>query len=561
MKYYLEISEEALNYLKVRIEVENRFKKDPIFFCPLWAPGYYKKLDFPRFVRKLKASTQTGEALYFKFLRPGQWQIDWEKSELQRSCEVITLEYEYYAHSDKSFYSFIDESRATLNLASCLMGFEEKQSDQCEVEIRFPALWSKLSTSLEDISPKRELFLYKAQNYHELLDSPIFLGCHETDGFMANGVPHEIGFGGDFQRDVSRTKNDLRKVFSYLGDLFQFMPFNKYTFLTVCRPGPFDGLEHFSSALVYFEGTRMKEASGYHDYLVLCSHEYFHAWFGKYLRPSQWRPYDYQGENSTELVWLVEGLTSFVDEWSLYACELIGEKEFSQRWIRKVNDYLQNPGRLFESLEESCLQFSLRVGNWNENDNNQTVHPYTKGSLLFLWLYSHLIENRISFNLFLKELFEEFKANQLLEKERLISFIEKKISSEVAANFQGHLEIPGDFDFDAIFSRLNWQVFWKREVNGWLGFHYSFSKERVRVQQVYLDGPAYKAGLMPGDIFQEVNGQPVLGKAQAINIMGQQFLPGDQIRLKVSRQGRLLDFLLIAEQSPRLIRDLSPLTP
>ena len=157
--------------------------------------------------------------MFFDQTHKGQWKIDFEHPELKPSTDEFTVEYEIYCHELTVRTSHIDESHAFIHGPSVFMGVMGHEMLNPTLEIEFPALWSKVSTGLKDISEKREIFKYEAPDYDLFIDAPIEIGCHETDGFMAHGKPHELAFYGPTIKHPHNLKKDMQTIVEYTAEL------------------------------------------------------------------------------------------------------------------------------------------------------------------------------------------------------------------------------------------------------------------------------------------------------------------------------------------------------
>ena len=195
--YKLKIDNPASHYINIKLSGSRpEGVSELIFFLPSWSPGSYLMREYGRNVRGFKAQNLKGQDLYFKQLHKGQWLVKFECSELDINANDFTISYDVYCHELTVRTSHVDESHAFIHGPSVLMGILDQNLDKPELELDFPPLWSKVSTGLKDISKKREKFVYSAKNYDELIDAPIEIGCHETDGFRVGGKDHELAFYG-----------------------------------------------------------------------------------------------------------------------------------------------------------------------------------------------------------------------------------------------------------------------------------------------------------------------------------------------------------------------------
>ena len=301
------------------------------FFLPRWSPGSYLMREYSRHLSNIKAETSNGERLFLEQTDISTFNIDWKKSELKNSnkdADSFTLSYNVFCHELTVRTSHVDDSHAFLHLPTLLMGVLGKNIDHPSVELAFPASWSKVTTGLKDISPKREVFLYEARNYDELIDSPIEIGCQETDGFQVDGVPHDVVFYGMQLPHSENIKEDTKKIVEHIAHFMGGFPYEKYSFITHFVPGLYGGLEHTNSTALQFCPTQITNRKGYINYLALISHEYFHTWNVKRIRPFELGPFNYLREATSKLLWLAEGLTSLMDELFIYRAGMISLEEY-----------------------------------------------------------------------------------------------------------------------------------------------------------------------------------------------------------------------------------------
>lgn len=196
--YTVQIDNPENNHVKVTLKLEKPQNQDKIqVFLPSWSPGSYLMREYSRHVRWFEATQENGEVLFYTQTAKGTWEIDWKKSGLKKSQNSFQVSYEVYCKELTVRTSHVDLSHAYLQGPTYLMGVVGERLDRPQIEFRFPPMWSKLTTGLKDISKERSVFLYEAPNYDELIDSPVEIGCHETDGFEYQGKAHHLAHYGD----------------------------------------------------------------------------------------------------------------------------------------------------------------------------------------------------------------------------------------------------------------------------------------------------------------------------------------------------------------------------
>jgi predicted metalloprotease with PDZ domain len=512
---------------QVRVEIQGKketHEKSLDFFLPRWSPGSYLIREYSRNLSLLVAQTKNGERLQLDQTDTSVFKIDWEKTELknknQEENDEFTLSYSVYCHELTVRTSHVDASHAFLQLPTLLMGILGKDIINPTIECVFPPSWSHLTTGLKDISTKREVFLYGAANYDELIDSPIEIGCQETDGFQVMGIDHHVVFYGNLLPHKENIKSDTKKIVEHIAGFFGGVPYEKYCFITHFSPGLYGGLEHNNSTALQYCPTQITNRRGYANYLALVAHEYFHTWNVKRIRPKEFGPFNYLKEANTKLLWLSEGLTSLMDELFVYRIGLISLEEYLEMQKDNLNRYYATPGKKFHSLDDSSYNAWIKLYRPDENSNNSSISYYLKGGIVFFALNilfassgnDNHNDKKKSINDFLKLLWADYQENpgRGLVPEQVYKMVEEVGGAEIANRFELMTSTTEEIDLESICSKAGIKFDWDKSEAPWLGFDADFQGDRVAIKTVVLDGPAFKAGLNAGDEIIAINGVRVL---------------------------------------------------
>ncbi|RYX97111.1 MAG: M61 family peptidase [Comamonadaceae bacterium] len=360
---------------------------------PVWIPGSYLVREFAKTLQKLEAR-QGGRA------RTTLEQVD--KCTWDIGCTLgqpLTLTYEVYANDNSVRTAWLDASRGFFNATSlCLRVAGQEKSPHAIDIVQSPAMdgWS-LATGLTAVKSTKAAHgfgSYLAADYDELADCPVEMGTFWSGTFTACGVPHRFIVAGAAPTfDGARLLADTQKICEseirfWHGN--KKAPFTSYLFMLNAVDDGYGGLEHRNSTALICNrkdlprvgDTRVSE--GYTTLRGLISHEYFHTWNVKRLRPAEFASYDYSRENYTQLLWFFEGFTSYYDDLLLRRAGLLDDAGYLRLLNKTINQVLQTPGRLVQSVAAASFDAWVKYYRQDENTPNATVSYYTKGALVAL---------------------------------------------------------------------------------------------------------------------------------------------------------------------------------
>jgi predicted metalloprotease with PDZ domain len=398
LHYTIRPADLALHLFEVTLTIASPDPEGQVVSLPAWIPGSYMIREFARNIVHIRAECD-GRKIKLNKLDKHSWKA-------ARCDGPLQLHYQVYAWDLSVRAAHLDQTHGFFNGTSTFLQAHGKEHLPHVVEILPPvdasdseayADW-RVATSLRELKARRHRFgSYIADNYDELIDHPVEMGAFELIRFDAHGVPHEMAITGKVPNlDTARLTADLKKICEHQIALFEpaskRAPMERYVFLTMVVGDGYGGLEHrASTALICSRGdlpvkgqTVMSE--GYRTFLGLCSHEYFHTWNVKRIKPAVFAPYDLSVENYTPLLWLFEGFTSYYDDLTLARTGLIDEKTYLGLLAKTINGVLRGSGRLKQSVAESSFDAWTKYYRQDENAPNAVVSYYTKGSLVALLL-------------------------------------------------------------------------------------------------------------------------------------------------------------------------------
>ena len=365
---------------------------------PVWIPGSYLVREFSKNLQGLQASQGVGAAapLRLEQLDKCSWQIECAPT------KALVLRYEIYARDNSVRTAWLDAQRGFFNGTSLCLRVEGQEQSQHVLQLPPPGAssgcsgWS-VATGLSPQNINSQGFgSYAAANYDELVDCPVEMGLFWSGSFSARGVPHRfVVAGATAAFDGSRLLADTQKICEteirfWHGN--KKPPYASYLFMLNAVDDGYGGLEHRNSTALICNRKDLprlgenKALDGYTTLQGLISHEYFHTWNVKRLRPAEFENYRYDSENYTGLLWFFEGFTSYYDDLLLRRAGLLDNAGYLKLLTKTVNQVLQSPGRLVQSVAQASFDAWVKYYRQDENTPNATISYYAKGALVALCL-------------------------------------------------------------------------------------------------------------------------------------------------------------------------------
>jgi predicted metalloprotease with PDZ domain len=390
VSYRIHPSNPAAHLFEVSCTVHDPDHNGQVFSLPAWIPGSYMIREFAKNIVELHAEAE-GQPVAVRKLDKDTWQCD----PCQGPLTVTTL---VYAWDLSVRAAHLDTVHGYFNGTSVFLMVHGQEQRQCIVDIQPPhgeefANWRVATAMNCDQSMTHGFGTYRAANYDELIDHPVEMGEFTLAVFEACGVSHEIAITGRHRADTDRLCADLAKVCTQHIRFFgEPAPFDRYVFLIMVVGEGYGGLEHRASTSLLCSRNDLPRAGetevseSYRTFLGLCSHEYFHAWNVKRIKPAAFVPYDLRREAHTTLLWAFEGITSYYDDLALVRSGLITRESYLELLAQTVTRVWRAGGRHRQTLAESSFDAWTKFYRQDENGPNAIVSYYTKGALAALAL-------------------------------------------------------------------------------------------------------------------------------------------------------------------------------
>lgn len=588
LHYLVELADPKAHYFDVQLQVEVplaalQSEQGEYYIdlsLPTWIPGSYLIREFARNVLYVRSQINGSGTACVK-VQKDTWRIQIDKALIQSATASVLLacEWRVYAWDLSVRGAHFDDNHAFFNGTSlflCPKGFE---NTPVELTVSRPGAdledWTvacglpSQAGTLKDqhgcpVLKADGMVKFNAPDYDSLIDHPVEMGELMTSSFDALGVKHVFAvYGADADLDLQRICDDLKPVCEAQIALFEpdskQAPFERYVFMLHATDEGYGGLEHRNSTALLFKSGELPQRNvseapkGYEGFLGLCSHEYFHSWNVKRMKPAAFVPYDLTQENYTRLLWIFEGFTSYYDDVMLARVGKLDETAYLKSLGRTVAQVMKGPGRLNQSVADSSFDAWTKYYRQDENAPNAIVSYYTKGALVALCIDSSIRQHTGGKKSLDDVMRRMWKRTWQLKGETVQGLQEDEFAQivldatgvdlkhEIAQWTQSTDELPlaealKVYGFDLTLATNS------EAVN--FGLHGQFKPEGMLVKQVINGGPAHHAGISAGDVLVAL-GEKRLTEANYKRVLAST-RPGTTLNVIGFRAERLMSLNLTA---------------
>jgi predicted metalloprotease with PDZ domain len=537
-----------------------------VFTLPAWIPGSYMIREFARNIVRIRAESG-GQPVELAKLDKHTW----------RAAPVagpLILHYEVYAWDLSVRAAHLDQSHGFFNGTSVFLRVLGQDAAPHQVDIQRPgdpaaSDW-RVATSLPELGARRYGFgTYIAGDYDELIDHPVEMGDFALASFKSHGIQHDIVVTGRVPNlDMERLQQDLKAIcdtqIAFFEPKAKKAPMDRYVFLTMAVGEGYGGLEHRASTallcaradLPSTAALRTAERSeGYVTFLGLCSHEYFHTWNVKRIKPAVFAPYDLQAETYTPLLWLFEGFTSYYDDLMLVRSGIISEAAYLKLLGKTVASVLRGSGRTKQSVAESSFDAWTKYYRQDENAPNAIISYYTKGSLVGL-AFDLTIRAKTggakSLDDVMRALWERYGRDFYAGKpgsgrgvtEREVEALFDEVSGvRLKTMFDRYVRGTEDIPVAKLYAPFGIKLTDDRK-NAKPSLDAGIGRDPLgaKLTQVHEGGPAHQAGLSAGDVVIAIDGLRVNGNPLNLEQLFARYRVGDTVTVHAFRRDELLSF-------------------
>ena len=391
--YRVAIADPHAHLFRVSMTIREPDPDGQLLMLPAWIPGSYLIREFARHVVAI-AARRGSAPVRLRKLDKHSWRAD-------PGSGALTVQYDVYGWDLSVRAAHLDATHAFFNGTSMFLRALGREHEPHSVDLAPPRGaayrdWRVATTLQSAGAPPHGFGRYRARDYDELVDHPVEMGRFALGSFVAGGAAHEIAVTGRTDVDLARLCRDLKPICDAHIALFEprarRAPVDRYLFLATAVGDGYGGLEHRASTALLcarnelpYRGMRGVSLE-YHRFLALASHEYFHTWLIKRIKPAAFVPYDLSRENYSSLLWIFEGFTSYYDDLMLLRAGVIDLPMYLKSLATTISAVLRGPGRLRQSVAESSFDAWIKYYRQDENTPNVVASYYAKGALVALAL-------------------------------------------------------------------------------------------------------------------------------------------------------------------------------
>jgi predicted metalloprotease with PDZ domain len=537
IRYTVSFPAPQTHYVEVTAVVPTERRADVELMMAVWTPGSYLVREYERNVEAVTAAAPDGRALTVVKSDKNRWRVT------TGGAGTVSVKYRVYGREMSVRTNWIESGFALLNGAPTFLTLADRTPRAHEVVINPAAGWAKSMTGLPELpgGPHR----YRAADFDTLTDSPILIGNPAVYEFTVDGKKHYLaneGEGGIF--DGAKAAKDLEAVVREHHRMWGPLPYDKYVFLNLLVEAS-GGLEHKNSTVLMGTRWATRTRRAYNSWLDLASHEFFHVWNIKRLRPVELGPFDYENENHTRSLWIAEGFTDYYADLALHRAGLITREEYLDSLSDKIEELQTTPGRLVQSAELASFDAWIKYYRPDENSINTSISYYTKGAVVALLLDARVrkaTNGGKSLDDVMKAAYDKYSGSRGYTADEFRAVAEQVAGVSLKAFWDHAVSGTGELDYKEALETFGLRfrsvaVPADRPGRPWLGINTRNDAGRLVVSQVRRDTPAIAAGLNVDDEIIAIDDYRV--RADRLDNRLDQYRPGDKVTLLVARREQL----------------------
>jgi predicted metalloprotease with PDZ domain len=497
----------ASHYLYIDLVIDQIQSEFLDLQLPAWRPGRYELGNFAKNIKRVDVFNERDEVLSYTKLSKDKWRVT------TAGAKSIKVTYSYFAAELNAGSCFADASQIYVNPVHCCLYVPERMQETHVIELCIPEDYV-IACSLPIEGRK-----LTATNYDELVDSPFMASAGiQTAYYDCSGTRFYLHFNGECRPDFEKIKTDFKAFTQKQHEFWSDYPFDVYHFLFQIVPQKFyHGVEHTKNTVIALgPGYNLQHKSVYQELLGVSSHELFHAWNIKTIRPTEMLPYDFTGENYARTGFVYEGFTTYYGDKFLLSSAVFDQTQYFETLQERLLKHFHNFGRYNLSVADSS--YDTWLDGYVPGAPYRKTNIYDEGALIAFLLDVRILQstqNTASLRDVCRLLYQRFgKQNRGYTEQDVLQLVSEVCGTDQSAFFTDYVYTAADYEaalhpaFEYLGLELNWQAS-SNAAENFYGFKYTEQNGINRISQVVPYGPAWKAGLFAGDEIIGINEMPV----------------------------------------------------
>lgn len=542
--YTLRFPDAATHYVDVEAGYPTDGRAEVELMMAVWTPGSYLVREFSRHVERVEVVAPAGTALPVK-TRKNRWTVQ------TGGAPRVTVGYRVYGREMTVRTNWIESRFALLNGAPTFLTLVSGQARPHHVTLELPAGWSRSMSGLAQASGRAHTFV--APDFDTLVDSPIVAGELAVYEFEVGGKPHAlVNINENGSWNGTRAAGDVERIVREHERFWGRLPYDRYVFFNAITEAS-GGLEHGNSTMLMTSRWAMGTREAYLAWLNLVSHEYFHAWNVKRLRPVALGPFDYEQENYTPSLWVAEGLTSYYGDLLVHRAGLSSPQEYLALLSAEIRGVETTPGRLVQPVTRASFDAWIKHYRTDENSPNTSISYYTKGAVIGALIDATIraaTGSRRSLDDVLRLAYERYSGAQGYTEAQFRALVSEVAGADLEPMLARALDTTESLDYAPLLETfgLSFVPADSRATKGWLGITTRNDAGRLVITQVRRETPGFAAGLNVDDEILAIGEHRV--RAEHWERRLEQYAPTTKASLLVARRDQLLRVDVTFGQEP-----------